>query len=483
MSNDLNLVRETLKSEYSKSIEDIILLPISGSNRKYFRVFFQDGTTQIATYNADINENDAFFYMQKFFSQLQLPVPQVTFISSNHQIYLQQDLGDITLYHKIKNDKSQLNTISDQTKALYFKVIDYLIEFLFSINKGFDTKKCYPIEEYNKVALRWDLDYFKYMFLKLSGINFNENYLEQDFLKIIQHFEQYSLNYFMYRDFQSRNIMIHKNQIYFIDFQSGRKGPIYYDIASLLYDAKAELDIAFRNKLLEYFINKLADRVSISDNVNNDFNFFVFVRILQALGAYGYRGLYERKEHFIQSFEPAFNNLRYVFQHSQLMQTYPYLTDLIIQQFENPLFTKKNNNNDKNFLKVVINSFSYKNGYPPDKTEHRGGFVFDCRGLPNPAKEEALKYYTGKDLPVINFMNAFPEVQKFIHETVEVLCINIDNYIKRGFTYLAVNFGCTGGQHRSVFCAETVALELKKRYDIQIEVNHLNTDNWVTSNK
>ncbi|NSW46522.1 MAG: phosphotransferase [Bacteroidales bacterium] len=478
LNNDIRLlVEDQIKRYLGSTFNHLIALPLSGSNRFYFRVILNKGTL-IATYNEDILENEAFFYLQKFFYNLSLPVPQIVHIFDNKKLYLQEDLGDTTLYQLLTEDRKKNNTISPEISQRYKQVIDDLIQFQLSAEKGLDFSHCYPVEAFDSQAIQWDLNYFKYMFLKLVHAPFNEKKLEEEFQKLIQDASTAQNCYFMFRDFQSRNIMIKDNKLYYIDFQGGRRGPIFYDIASLLFDAKAELPFSFRNKLIQYYISQISNRIPINkEQALQQYYIFVFIRILQALGAYGYRGLFEQKEHFIKSFAPAFKNLKYLFKVSHIKSEFPYIASLIEQQFENPnLISLQKPSSDK--LTVTITSFAYKNGYPIDSSGNGGGFAFDCRALPNPGKIEHLKHFTGKDSPVKEYMEQFDEVKKFISACQQLVEESIKKYIERNFEHLMVNFGCTGGQHRSVYCAEKLAKKIREKFDINIKVIHTNQQNW-----
>lgn len=471
-------IEKQIQNYVGSSFIKMVALPLSGSNRFYFRVNLNNGTI-IATYNEDIAENEAFFYLQQYFQNLSLPVPSLLHVFDNRKLYLQEDLGNTTLFQLLTEDRKKNNGISLETNRLYKQVIKDLIQFQLSAKNGLDFRHCYPVEAFDKQAIQWDLNYFKYMFLKLVQVPFNEKKLEEEFQLLLKKTSEAESVFFMFRDFQSRNIMINNGKLYYIDFQGGRRGPMYYDIASLLFDAKAELPASFREELFNYYIDEWNHYTEVKKEQSVYlYHLFVFLRILQALGAYGYRGLFEKKEHFVKSFSPAFKNLEYLFAVSDLKNEFPYITSLIEQQFNNPNLV-----NDKKLaspkLKVTITSFSYKNGYPPDISGNGGGFAFDCRALPNPGKIENLKYYTGKDKAVKDYMDQFSEVKIFLQSIYQLVDITVKKYIQRDFEHLMVNFGCTGGQHRSVYGAESLAAYLSEKYAIKIEVIHTNEQNWV----
>lgn len=470
-------IEKQIKSFFGSALKKIEPLPLSGSNRFYFRIILNNETV-IATYNEDIAENEAFFYLQNFFYKLSFSVPRLIHVFEDKKLYLQEDLGYTTLFQYLIKEREKDNAISTKIEQLYKKVIEDLIQFQLSSKYGLDFSHCYPTESFNKQAIQWDLNYFKYMFLKLVHAPFNEKKLEDEFHYLLQKTNEVECSFFMFRDFQSRNIMINNEKLYYIDFQGGRRGPFYYDIASLLFDAKAELPFSFREELLRFYFNKLKFYLNIDQEKSIHYYYlFVFLRILQALGAYGYRGIFEKKEHFIKSFDPAFKNLKYLFAVSNIKKDFPYITSLIEQQFDNPnLITTEKLSSKK--LTITITSFSYKNGYPADRSGNGGGFAFDCRALPNPGKIESLKHFTGRDKAVKDYMEQFSEVKTFMESVQKLVDLSVKKYIQRDFEHLMVNFGCTGGQHRSVYMAENLAHYLLQKYDIRINVFHTNQQNW-----
>jgi hypothetical protein len=276
---------------------------------------------------------------------------------------------------------------------------------------------------------------------------------------------------------QSRNIMLVNNTPYFIDYQGGRKGPLQYDIASLLFDAKANLSHSLRQELLDYYIETINKYIAITKQDFIRFYYgFVLIRILQALGAYGFRGLYEKKEHFLLSIPYAVNNLEWLLLNQHIPLKIPELTkviELIINQEKN-----KSKNKITHKLKVTINSFSYRRGIPQDNTGNGGGFVFDCRTLHNPGKYDEYKNFNGNDKTVIDFLKNQKETFEFLSHIYAIIDKSVERYIDRDFSDLMINFGCTGGRHRSVYCAENMAKHLKEKYDITIELNHCEKGNW-----
>jgi aminoglycoside/choline kinase family phosphotransferase len=468
-----------VKQKFGSVPVQINPLPLSGSNRLYYRVLLKDNS-YIATYNQDLLENESFFYLSDFFMKNNLQVPKVINADKEKGIYIQEDLGDETLFSQVEKDMQSNGSISEQTLAYYQQALKDLIQFQFSSGKGLDFNRCYPVPEFDTKAIQWDLNYFKYLFLKVIHVDFNEQKLEDDFQKLILFLSEADNSFFMYRDFQSRNIMIKNKTLYYIDFQGGRKGSCFYDVASLLYDAKANLSEPIRETLRSYYVSEWSKISPVKDNVFlTYFHGFVLLRILQALGAYGYRGIFEQKQHFIQSIPLALQNLAYLLQKSSLKTQFPYLCEILVKLPASSglqLYLNKKSSSD---LTVTITSFSYKQGVPEDVAGNHGGYVFDCRALPNPGKDEQLKFYTGTDEIVKNYMQQFPQVGNFLQHVFMLVDASIDKYMERGFTNLMVNFGCTGGQHRSVYCAEMLATHISSTYKINIKIEHINQQNWV----
>jgi aminoglycoside/choline kinase family phosphotransferase len=445
-------------------------LPAHGSARKYFRLY-SDRQTYIGTHNSDKAENSAFLSFSKHFYKLDLPVPKIYAEDMRRDIYLQQDLGDLTLFEYMDSVR-RAEGFSSKIITVYEKVIQILPRFQITAARDFDFNICYPRQSFDKQSMMWDLNYFKYYFLKLAKIPFNEQKLEDDF----QHFTDFLLSaerdYFLYRDFQSRNIMLLQENPYFIDYQGGRRGALQYDIASLLYDAKADIPPEIRNYLLDKYLEALNEHLPVNrDNFINYYYGFVFIRIMQALGAYGFRGFYERKEQFLKSVPYAIANLEYLLHSVTLPLPLPALTDAWTKLVRSDFLRQPAN--IRSNLKVRIQSFSYKRGIPWDEKGHGGGFVLDCRALPNPGKFAEYSTVTGNDEKVIAYLKEMEEVQLFLEHSYRLIDQTVINYQQRDFTDLLVAFGCTGGQHRSVFCANQLAQHLKYKFDIEVDVRHL----------
>ena len=444
--------------------EQIIMLPGAGSNRQYFRLLGVQ--TLIGVYGTSIEENEAFLYMAQHFLEKGLPVPKIVAISDDHRYYLQEDLGDTLLFQAIENGRT-IGQFNEGEKALLVATIKQLPAIQFKGAEGFDFAHCYPQSEFNERAILWDLNYFKYCFLKATGLDFQENRLEDDFQQMCKVLLQTESQTFMYRDFQSRNVMIKEEKPHFIDFQGGRKGPYLYDVASFLWQAKARYPQALREELLNVYLQELKKYHPIKEeDFYRQLRHFVLFRTLQVLGTYGFRGYFERKEHFIQSVPFAIENLRQLL--SEEYPEYPYLCDVLRRLTEMERFKAP----EKKPLTVQVMSFSYKKGIPADPSGNGGGFVFDCRSVHNPGRYEPYKKFCGLDEPVIRFIEENGEIVPFLEHAYALVDASVSQYLKRGFTHLSVSFGCTGGQHRSVYSAQHMAEHLSQKFGVRVELIH-----------
>lgn len=445
----------------------------SGSHRVYTRIFLADGTTLMGAYNDDLKENEAFFSFTDFFLKEKINVPKILIISKNREYYLLEDLGDELLLNYLNRRKKVLNITTTPPDAFeYFKeALRQLVRFQLAGHHGFDFSRCYPCDEFGAQAMQWDLNYFKYFFLKLTYIPFDEQALEADFQSLIRYLLETRHDYFMFRDFQSRNIMIHDNQLYFIDYQGGRRGALQYDVSSLLFQAKAGLSTEERERLLDFYLDELSKYQQVDKSeFRKHYYGYVLIRVLQTLGAYGYRGYYERKSHFLQSIPPAVQNLRYLLEADKIALELPALK-AVIREITGREWEKKAA--DDGVLTVVVSSFSYKKGIPEDESSNGGGFVFDCRALPNPGREARYKHSTGRDRDVIEYLEHYEEVERFKQHVFAIVDMSVDNYLERRFTHLCANFGCTGGQHRSVYFAQQTADHLRAKYpNVNVVLRH-----------
>ena len=466
----------SLFEEWSgNSVVDFTGLAGSGSNRRYYRIIGEKSTA-IGVIGEDRRENETFLEFTSHFAKHGLPVPEIYASNPDEGIYIQQDLGDVSLFDLVqKNSGSKL---SGGIERLYKQSLDQLIRFQVVAGKDLDYSYCFPRVEFDAQSMQWDLNYFKYYSLKFQDITFHEEKLENDFQTIIQYLTEADANYFMYRDFQTRNILIYQNKPYFIDYQGGRKGPLQYDVASLLFQAKADLPFSFRQQMLDHYLEKLAGYVNVDKKEFTELYYgFVLLRTLQVLGAYGFRGYYEKKPHFMESLEFAVKNVEWLLENIEFKFEFHELKRSLIQLTEK--FKNRDIKKPGSDLTVEINSFSYLfMGIPDDKTDNGGGFVFDCRVLPNPGRYPEYRPFSGLDKPVIEFLKNEPAVGKFNQSVFDIVCQAIDNYIERGFDHLMISFGCTGGQHRSVYCAEKLYERLTKKYDVNLELNHLMKDRW-----
>ena len=444
----------------------------SGSHRRYYRFTFDDGNSLIGAYNEDVTENKAFFEYTRFFTTQKLNVPALLAIHEDQKHYLLNDLGKQTLYDKLCEARKE-NGDFQEIMGYYKKVVAALPKFQMTAKKGLDMSVAYPRAAFDRQSMQWDLNYFKYYYLKMVNIPFNEQLLEDDYQRFMDYLLGVDDDYFLYRDFQSRNIMIHQNDVWFIDYQGGRKGALQYDIASLLYDAKADLSPEIRQELLDCYMDNLSQFIPIDrKQFTADFNAFALIRIMQAMGTYGYRGYFERKAHFLQSVPYAIRNMRYLLQQNALPQNLPELQHVLQTVVDNYVEPPKQN---PDILTVTVQSFSFKKGIPEDNSGNGGGFVFDCRALPNPGREKRYATFTGKDECVKAYLQQYEEVETFVNHVCSLVDISVDNYLERKFTHLTVNFGCTGGQHRSVYFAEQAAAHLREKYpQIAVELKHTN---------
>lgn len=463
-------LKELFKKWGGESALAISKMPSHGSNRDYYRISGKNKKA-IGVYNEDRKENIAFLGFSKHFFNQGLNVPQIYQEDLEKNIYLEEDLGDETLFSYLSKERSE-EGFSDNIVGVYENVIDILPKFQILAGKGLDYDICYPRHSFDHQSMMWDLNYFKYYFLKLANIPFNEQQLEYDFKAFIDFLLSAPRDFFLYRDFQSRNIMLHKDKPYFIDYQGGRKGALQYDLASLLFDAKADIPNEIRQHLLEYYMEVLNnDYMNVDRQKFTQYYYgYVFIRIMQALGAYGFRGFYERKEHFLRSVPYAIQNLEWLLHNVELHVKLPALNQawngLVRSTFLRQLGDVELS------ITVRIQSFSYRRGIPIDDKGHGGGFVFDCRLLPNPAQQEKYKDLTGNDKPVIDFFQSKEEVHQFLAHVKKIAEQAVKNYQQRNFTDLLIAFGCTGGQHRSVYCANVLADYLKNDLGVQVEVRH-----------
>ncbi len=475
-SYNMDVLRRLFEQHFHVPAERIQPLQgnLGGSGRSIVRLSGGGHHAIGIVYNV-AEENAAFLEFTRHFRQHGLPVPDIYAEDLSQGAYLEQDLGDTTLFDFLSEHREG-EVIADAAVEAYLQVVEYLPRFQIEAGRDLNYKKCYPRASFDRQSITWDLNYFKYYFLRLAGIAFNEQALEDDFRRLTKFLLSADHDYFLYRDFQSRNVMLFEGQPYFLDYQGGRKGALQYDIASLLYDAKADLPPALRDRLLDHYLDRVAGLISFDRAVfMRYYSAFVYVRIMQALGAYGFRGFYERKTHFLQSVPYALKNVRWLLDNVELPIALPTLLDAFQRMAASDKLQTLAPQSPG--LLVRIQSFSFHRGLPLDDSGHGGGFVFDCRGLPNPGREERFKPLTGKDAVVEEYLQAQESVGQFLQHAEALIDASVDNYQQRNFKSLMVSFGCTGGQHRSVYLAERLAEHLRARDGIEVVLHHRELEN------
>ncbi len=440
-----------------------------GSARKIYRLS-GDAPSTIGVVNDDLAENRAFLSFSKHFRRAGLPVPEIYAEDQAKGAYLEEDLGDRTLFDLL-TAKRRGSSIAPEVLQVYRKAAALLPRFQITAGRGVDLRVCWPRAEFDRQSILWDLNYFKYYFLRLGGFVFDEQRLEEDFALFAAHLLEADRRYFLYRDFQSRNIMVRSGEPWFIDYQGGRRGALQYDVASLLYDAKADLPEPTRKELLEAYLRQARKVGRVSrDQFMRHYPGYVYVRIFQALGTYGLRGFFERKPHFLQSIPYAMRNIEFLLRERGFPVEAPELVRVLKMLVATPRLRLFGNASLE--LTVRVQSFSYKRSIPADDRGHGGGFVFDCRALPNPGRLARYAELTGRDRPVAAYLSHQAPVRRFLRRAEELVADSVKNYRARNFTDLSVAFGCTGGRHRSVFCAEAMASFLRGKLRVPVQVEH-----------
>ena len=478
-------------------------LPVAGSNRIYYRLTAHDGSTVVGVIGTSRDENHAFVYLCRHFTKRQLPVPRLLAVSDDESRYLQTDLGSLSLFDAIRGGREAGGRYTLKEQELLRRTIRQLPNIQMRGARELDFSNCYPQAEFDVNSVLFDLNYFKYCFLKATELDFHEIKLEADFRLLAKDLTSVDdVQGFLYRDFQARNVMLDaKGNPYFIDFQGGRKGPYYYDLASFLWQASAKYPHKLRRELVYEYYNALKQYTEVPSphKFVERLSLFVLFRQLQVLGAYGFRGYFERKPHFIESIPPAMQNIRELL--SERNFPYPYLTDLLTRLANMPRFQRVETTvsradgyktTDRNPYKphpqdgpatfskydaqgpliVKVFSFSYRKGIPEDESGNGGGYVFDCRSTHNPGRYEPYKKLTGLDEPVIRFLEDDGEILTFLDSVYRLADAHVRRYIQRGFTSLMFSFGCTGGQHRSVYCAQHLAEHIHEKFGIEVHICH-----------
>ena len=477
----------------------------AGSNRQYYRFTADNGATVIGVVGTSRDENHAFVYLSEHFCKRQLPVPHILAVSDDGLRYLQTDLGTTSLFDAIRGGREAGGRYNKREKELLKATIRQLPNIQIRGARGLDWQNCYPQPEFDEEGVLFDLNYFKYCFLKPSGLDFHELKLEANFRLFAKDLTAEQTDSFLYRDFQARNVMLDaEGNPQFIDFQGGRRGPFYYDLASFLWQASAHYSDKLRRELVAEYYDALKQYTEVPSprHFVNRLSLFVLFRTLQVLGAYGFRGYFERKKHFLDSIPPAMDNLRALLKMGENVFPYPYLMDMLRRLTEMPRyahieeaavsradgFRTADRNvyaahpqdgpatfskyDGKGPLRVRVFSFSYRKGIPTDESGNGGGYVFDCRSTHNPGRYEPYKKLTGLDEPVIRFLEDDGEILTFLDSVYKLADAHVQRYIDRGFTDLMFSFGCTGGQHRSVYSAQHLAEHLHEKFGIEVEICH-----------
>lgn len=450
--------------------ERIDELPIAGSNRRYFRLHGR--VSLIGALGLSSEENATFIYYARHFRSKGLPVPEIVGVSDDGMAYLQQDLGTLSLFDAIAGGRES-GSFSEAEIDLLKKAIRVLPDFQFIGAEGLDFRRAYPPVEFDMRSVMWDFNYFKYCFLKASGVEFREDRLEDEFQALAARLLEADSPTFMYRDFQSRNVMIKDGEPWCIDFQSGRRGPYYYDVASFLWQAKANLPSDLRRELASEYKDALDKHIAVdSQEFDSTLALYALFRTLQVLGVYGFRGYFERKSHFLQSIPYAISNLRELLD-ANTLSGFPYLESVLSALANSPRFAVESR---KPVLTIRVASFSYRKGIPSDPSGNGGGFVFDCRALHNPGLYDEYKHFTGMDAPVAKFLEGADGTSEFLSHCYALVDAAAERYIARGYTSLMVSFGCTGGRHRSVYCAQRMAEHLCDKHLAKIILTHREQD-------
>lgn len=479
MLSTIDRIKELFYTFSKSPITAIDMLPQAGSERHYYRLR-TDGKTFIAAYGANLKENETFIYFSKHFRQKGLAVPEIFCINTQKDIYILEDFGTDSLLDYLEKDG-----FTDEVYNLYKESLYQLAQLQVKGHEGLDYSQCLTNTVFGKQAIMADLLYYKYYFLDALRRPYNKQKLIDDFGALSNYLSHTEYKFFMFRDFQSRNILIGKNgSTHFIDYQGGMQGAPQYDVASLLWQARANLNDEWKSKLLEDYMTGFEQTLGKTidkETFRSQYNGYVLIRLLQVLGAYGFRGLFERKAHFLTSIPLALHNLQWFVNNQSLGIALPEfkkvldicISEEVIQEFTPVQATAETP------LVVTINSFSYKKGIPEDITDNGGGYVFDMRGILNPGRIEMYKTQSGLDKPVKDFIEQQTEMLQFLNGVYNVVDISVSDYIKRGFKSLQINFGCTGGQHRSVYAAEALARHLRNKFKVKIELTHTNKQNWV----
>ena len=475
------LLDQLYREAFGRPAQRATPIAAQGSKRRMLRLT-DAAHSAIGVLGPDPHENVAFLEHSRTLRAAGLRVPEVLAALPDASAYLVEDLGDDTLFERLEAARDGTDTcLPDVLRPAYARTLQWLVRFQLDGGQAVDFTKAYPVAAFDATAIRWDLDAFKYQFLKLGNVTFHEGRLERDVNALTAHLLQADTQHFVYRDFQSRNVMLRPgDEPWFIDYQNGRQGALQYDVASLLFDGKAALTPDVRSELLQVYLEALRERDGeAADRFGTHFGGYVLVRILQAMGAYGYLGFYLRKPHFLASVPHAVRNLRWLAEHEALLERLPELRRIIDTLAEDDRFTGPRDDAAVAGLAVHVTSFAYKHGYPADPGGHGGGFVFDCRAIPNPGREAMYAPLCGLDAPVREHLDASAPALAFFEHARALVARQVDTYLARDFNSLSVSFGCTGGQHRSVWCAEQIAAHLRQAgKGLRVTVTHRERERW-----
>jgi aminoglycoside/choline kinase family phosphotransferase len=451
-----------------------------GSSRRYFRLVDDEWNTAIGAIGPDRDENRAFLSYSRAFRSIGLPVPEIYGSDEELGVWLLEDLGETQLFDALTEARQREGGAFPQSMIpVYERVLALLPRFQIEGGRAVDYSVAYPRAAFDRQSILWDLNYFKYHFLKLAQIPFSEARLEEDFERLTDYALEAEHDHFLYRDFQSRNVMLRdERDPWFIDYQGGRRGALQYDVASLLYDAKAAIPHDVRERLLESYLDSLTAIHPVDrDEFKRHYVVYVLVRIMQAMGAYGYRGFFERKPRFLQSVPFAARNIERLLGDGLPLRV-PEL-ERVYRDIVARYAHTDGEDDDAQGLTVNVGSFSYRRGYPEDHGGHGGGFVFDCRAIPNPGRQLEFQTQCGLDTDVIGYLEKCGEVGEYWENVQALVDAQVREYLRRGFSSLTVMFGCTGGQHRSVYFAERLGQHLRASFpDVRVRVTHREQPDW-----